>query len=156
MVRIAFVLGLLLLPGLSARCQAPVSAEAQMNQIRWLLGSWARTNAAPGKSGYEIWENVSATAWKGLGISMKGTDTTFIEKLKIGVENGKLWYIADVPQNKGLVYFEITSVTNDSFVCENPRHDFPQTIAYKFDGKTIRARVSAGDRGIDYLFVRSN
>lgn len=130
-------------------------AAQKMKKMEWLLGHWTRTNAAPGKSGYELWTRTSPTEWRGRGISMKGADTTFVEKLKIVIEKGSLWYVADVPENKKLVYFEITTVTPDSFTCENPNHDFPKKIAYQFNGSEIHTRVSAGDKGIDYVFVRS-
>lgn len=135
--------------------QAQSVPENSLKQMEWLLGRWTRTNTSPGKSGFENWTKVSPTEWMGRGISMKGTDTTFVEKLKIVIENKKLYYVADVPENKKLVYFEITLVTSDSFVCENPSHDFPKKIAYRFDGKEIRARVSAGEQGMDFVFVRS-
>jgi hypothetical protein len=65
-----------------------------------------------------------------------------------------LYYVVDTPGNNKPVHFEITSVSKESFVCENPAHDFPQRIEYRFDGKQIRARVSAGSHGIDYVFER--
>lgn len=127
----------------------------KMKQMEWLLGNWTRTNIPAGKSGYEIWRRTSPTVWQGRGISMKGADTTFVEILKIAIENDRLYYIADVPENKKPVYFEVTAVTADSFTCENPKHDFPKKILYRFDGTEIRARVSAGEQGQDFVFVRS-
>jgi Domain of unknown function (DUF6265) len=153
MRNIVSVITILFLPSLSA-CQ-PARAEEKMKQMEWLIGNWTRTNAASGKSGYEIWNRRSSTEWHGRGISMKGPDTTFVEVIKIVIEKDTLWYVADVPGNEKKVYFEITRVTRNSFVCENPTHDFPKKIAYQFDGREIRARVSDGDKGIDYVFVRT-
>ncbi len=85
---------------------------------------------------------------------MKGPDTTFVEVLKIVIERGVLHYVADVPGNNKPVYFQITSVGEGTFVCENPKHDFPKRIEYRFDGTQIHARVSAGSQGIDYVFER--
>lgn len=150
-MRILITLLLFTIPALSFG----QSATQKMKQMEWLLGNWTRTNVKPGKSGYEIWNKASPTEWKGRGISMKGADTTFVEILKIAIENDRLYYIADVPENKKSVYFEVTAVTADSFTCENPEHDFPKKIAYRFDGKEIRARVSAGEQGQDFVFVRS-
>lgn len=141
---------LILLPSASFG-QGPAQ---KMKQLEWLLGNWKRTNAKPGKSGFEIWTKVSDAEWHGRGISMKGVDTTFVEKLRLIVENNKLYYVADVPENKKSVYFEITSVTPESFTCENAAHDFPKKIFYRFDGKQLYARVSAGEQGMDYWFER--
>lgn len=134
----------------------PDGAAQKMTKMEWLLGNWTRTNAKPGRSGYELWKRVSATEWTGRGISLKGADTTLVEKIRILIDKDKLYYVADVPQNSKPVYFEMTSVTPDSFICENPNHDFPKKIEYRFDGREIRARVSAGEQGIDYVFVKSN
>ncbi len=127
----------------------------KLKQMEWLLGNWTRTNARPGKSGFERWTRVSDTEWKGRGISLTGSDTTFVEKLRIVIENDKVYYVAEVPGNAKPVYFELTTVTPNSFVCENPSHDFPKRIAYEWDGQVIRARVSSGDQGMDYVFKRS-
>lgn len=125
-----------------------------MKQMEWLLGGWTRVNNPAGKSGYEYWQRKNDQEWHGQGIALKGTDTTFVELLKIVVERGALYYVADVPGNNKPVYFEITSVNENSFICENPTHDFPKRIEYRFDGKQIHARVSAGSQGIDYIFER--
>ncbi len=137
----------------SANAQTP-APEAQLKQMEWLLGGWNRVNSPVGKSGYEYWQRKAEREWHGRGISMKGADTTFVEILKIVVEKNKLYYVADVPGNNKPVYFEITSVTEGAFICENPSHDFPKRIEYRYDGKQIRARVSAGAQGMDYVFER--
>ena len=70
---------------------------------------------------------------------MKGADTSFVEVLKILIEKDRLYYVADVPENKRLVYFEISSATKDGFVCENPLHDFPKKIVYQVNGSRLSA-----------------
>lgn len=150
-----FVSILVLFLAVSLSGSAQTDTPNKLNQMEWLLGQWTRTNSRPGKSGFEHWQKLSATEWTGRGISLTGGDTTFVEKLTIKVEKEKLYYVAEVPGNAKPVYFEIVTVTPNSFVCENPQHDFPKRIAYQFDGKEIRARVSAGEQGMDYVFVRS-
>lgn len=151
-----FYLALVVLP-VSLKAQtASADAKTKLRQMEWLLGSWTRTNAKPGRTASEEWAKVNETAWMGRGINMRGLDTTFVEKLKIVIENDKLFYVADVPENKKLVYFEMTSVTADGFVCENPQHDFPKKIAYKRNGNKVTATISGGDKSIDYLFEKKN
>ena len=75
-------------------------------------------------------------------MTMKGKDTVFVEKLRIIAREGDLFYVADVPENQKPVYFKLTEVTDRSFVCENPDHDFPKKIAYLFDGKSLKAAIS--------------
>ena len=51
------------------------------------------------------------------------------EHLLIKLENGKLIFTA-TPSGQQTASFTSTSVTDTSFVVENPQHDFPQRISY--------------------------
>jgi hypothetical protein len=129
-------------------------AQNDLTQLEWLTGNWNRTNAKPGRSGVEIWRKNSNTEFVGKGINLKGTDTVFVEKLKIVVKEGAMFYVADVPQNKEPVLFKATSVTASGVVFENPQHDFPKKIAYEFDGTKLKATISGDGKAIDYWFER--
>lgn len=129
-------------------------AQNSISQIQWLAGTWTRTNAKPGRTGFEIWTKKSDTEITGRGINMRGTDTTFVEKLKIVAKDGKLFYVADVPENKGEVWFDITLASEKSIVCENPKHDFPKKIVYELDGSNLKATISGDGKSIDYFFKR--
>lgn len=142
------VLALLLSSNLMAQ------KAGDLKNMEWLLGNWARTNTKPGRAGVETWQKLSPTEWKGRGISLRGTDTTFVEKLKIVVEKGELYYVSDVPENPQPVYFKITQVAPTGFVCENPAHDFPKKIEYRLQGETLKATISGDGKAVDYLFVR--
>jgi hypothetical protein len=122
--------------------------------VEWLVGSWTRTNAKPGRSGVERWTKLNAHELKGLGVNMKGTDTTFVEKIRLVAKDGELFYVADVPENKSEVFFRITELSSTGFVCENPQHDFPKKIAYKLEGNVLKATISGNGKEMDYLFIR--
>lgn len=128
--------------------------ENDLGKVDWLNGNWTRTNAKPGRSGYEVWKKGGPTTMIGRGVMMKGSDTTFVEKIRIEVKDGKLFYVADVPENKGEVWFEFTELKDKSFVCENPKHDFPKKIAYTLDGANLKATISGDGHSIDYLFTK--
>jgi hypothetical protein len=125
-----------------------------LKKLDWLKGDWTRTDQKPGRSGYETWKSTGPTTMVGRGIMMKGADTTFIEKIRIEVKDGKIFYVADVPENNGEVWFEFTALTDKSFVCENPKHDFPKKISYEVDGKNLKATISGDGKAIDYLFTK--
>jgi hypothetical protein len=134
-------------------------ASAQSNdwkKISWLMGSWERTQMKPGRAGVEMWTKVSDTEWSGRGISLKGMDTSFVEKLKIIEESNQLYYVSDVPENKKPIYFKITEATTHSLVCENPEHDFPKKIAYYLEGGNLKATISGDGKSIDYFFIRKD
>jgi hypothetical protein len=125
-----------------------------LKKLSWLEGKWERTNTKPGKKGFEIWTKVSATEWNGKGVSLTGTDTTFVEKLKLIVKDGTPYYVADVPENQKEVLFKFTALTENSFICENPQHDFPKKISYQKDGDKLKAVISGDGKSIEYLFVK--
>ncbi|HRE66135.1 MAG TPA: DUF6265 family protein [Cyclobacteriaceae bacterium] len=129
-------------------------ASAQSaNDLFWLTGMWNRTNVKPGRTAHERWIKTNE-GLQGWGISMNGADTSFVEKLRIVTKDNKLYYVADVPENKESTYFLITGVTATSFICENPEHDFPKKIVYQHEGNTMKATVSGNGKSIDYFFER--
>jgi hypothetical protein len=132
---------------------ATTGCAQDLAKVEWLTGTWTRTNAKPGRSGSEMWTKKN-NELVGHGVTMKGTDTAFVEKIKIVAKDGKLFYVADVPENKSEVWFEFTALTNKSFVCENPKHDFPKKISYSLEGDNLKAVISGDGKAIDYLFVR--
>ncbi len=144
-----FVIGLLLIVQYS---HAQVNSD--LKKISWLEGKWERTNTKPGKKGFELWTRVSATEWNGKGVSLTGTDTTFVEKLKLVVRDGTPYYVADVPENQKEVLFKFTELSDNGFVCENPQHDFPKKISYQKDGDKLKAVISGDGKSIEYVFVK--
>ena len=123
-------------------------------KLDWLEGTWTRTNTKPDRSAHEKWQKISSSEWVGLGVNMKGSDTAFVEKLKLLIKEGNIYYVADIVENKEPVYFKFTSITKEGFVCENPQHDFPKKITYKKDGEKIKATISGDGKSIDYLYEK--
>jgi hypothetical protein len=62
--------------------------------------------------------------------------------------------VADVPENKGLVYFKFTATTDHSFTCENPTHDYPKKIIYDHQGNTLKVTISGDGKSNTFLFER--
>lgn len=125
-----------------------------LNDLEWLVGTWKRTNTKPGRSGYEHWEKVNDQELQGLGVSLNGNDTLYMEKLKIVLRNDTLYYVADVPENNRLVYFKFTALQDGGFICENPSHDFPKKIMYNKRDQSLHAQISGDGKVIDYNFER--
>jgi hypothetical protein len=129
-------------------------SSKDFNKLNWLEGKWIRTNVKPGKSASEMWKKISGTEWKGKGVTLKGTDTLFVEKLKLIVKEGNIYYVADVPENKTEVLFKFTELNDHGFVCENPKHDFPKKISYQRDGNKIKAVISGDGKSMEFLFEK--
>jgi hypothetical protein len=135
-----------------ASCQ---QSTDNLSELSWLVGNWERTNGKPGSASFETWEKISAKELGGTGVIMKGSDTVFVEKLRIVLANGQVNYIADVPENKSVVYFPFTSLDENGFVCENLEHDFPKKIAYSRDMNSLTAIISGNGKSITYTFKRA-
>lgn len=143
----------LLLLGLSCSF-AKAQLVSNVKELNWLVGDWKRINSKAGQSGLESWTKVSSTELKGQGITFQGSDTAFVEKIRIIVQDGSLYYVADVPENKKSVYFLFTEIKPNSFVCQNPAHDFPKMIAYSLKDTKLTATISGGGKSMEYVFEK--
>jgi hypothetical protein len=133
-----------------------IASETSSNfkKLEWLVGTWNRTNVKPGKVGYEHWKKTSEFELRGMGVSMQGKDTTFVEKITILIKDNNIYYVADVRENEKPVYFKLTEINTTGFVCENPEHDFPKKISYQLQGTDLKAQISGDGKSMDYLFKK--
>ena len=90
------IIALLLGSGFIARSQSPSHIE----DLGWLVGSWKRLNNKPGQQGNERWIIDPDIGLRGYGVTTKGSDTLFIEKMRIVPgDNSSLYFVADVMEN---------------------------------------------------------
>jgi len=150
------VLVLVLLVTTSCSFSQTLTSETTSNfkKLEWLVGTWNRTNIKPGKSSFERWEKKSEFELRGIGVTMNGNDTAFVEKITILIKDNSIYYVADVPENEKPVYFKLVEISNTGFVCENPEHDFPKKISYQVNGIDLKAQISGDGKSIDYLFKK--
>lgn len=93
---------------------------------------------------YEEWAVLNDSVLEGKGFSLNGTDTSFSEKLKIENSKGMVTYYAQVSdQNNGTVIpFPLVKQSRNSWVFENPLHDYPNRITYTLlNDSTLDARI---------------
>lgn len=128
--------------------------QKDFKKLEWLQGTWNRTNSKPGQRGIETWTIVSPEKLTGEGITLKGTDTLFLEKLDLIMKEGQIYYVANVPDNSAPVFFKLTSLSENAFTCENQENEFPKKIAYILQGNKLKAVISGGGKSIDFDFVR--
>jgi len=129
-------------------------SAAELNKVSWLEGVWQRTNLKAGRTGAESWKKQSADEWRGLGYTLQGTDTLFVERMKLVIFENTPAFVADVPENKRLVYFKFTAVTDHGFTCENPSHDYPKKIVYDRQANTLKVTISADGKTNVFLFEK--
>ncbi len=122
----------------------------------WLEGRWDRTDVLGDAQAFETWETAQNNDLVGLGVMLDGRDTVFVERLTITRRKGNLYYIAEVAQNAEPTYFKITSIGNNSFVCENEAHDFPKKIAYSLDSNILTVVISGNSRSRKFIFKKED
>lgn len=129
--------------------------KQSIKDLQWLHGKWERTNVRPGTTAFEQWEIGSNNSLTGIGVSLKGSDTTFVEKLRIEEKDGSLYYVADVRENAEPTYFKFTQLSDHKFVCENPDHDFPKMISYELKDGILTAIISDGaNKKMGFVFKK--
>lgn len=116
-----FILAVSMLSG----CGQANRESNALEQISWLIGHWDRMNMQPPQTAFETWNRESPVKFSGRGVTLQEQDTVFVETLGLVIRDKKLYYVAEVSHNEEPVSFELTQVTDSSFVCENPDHDFP-------------------------------
>lgn len=97
-----------------------------------LIGTWKLESSE--SDTYEVWEENGAGEIEGYSFVVISNDTTVFERLEIKYIDNVMYYLANVPdQNNGeTIKFRLTESNVDSFVFENPGHDFPRIINYIF------------------------
>ncbi len=123
--------------------------------LSWLEGKWSRLNIKkPGRTTVEIWKKTNDTEFRGIGITLQGKDTVFVERLKIIIDGNEIHYVADIPENPEPVHFKFTAQSEQGFVCENPKHDYPKKISYQVDGNTMKAQTSGDGKIQEFVFEK--
>lgn len=99
-------------------------------KLNWLAGTWQ--HAEDSTHSYEIWNKTNDTLFTGIGFVSKGTDTVFMEHIRIQKRGNEIFYIPTVigQNNNAPVEFKMLADSNGWFIFENKLHDFPQRIAY--------------------------
>jgi len=152
--KIVFILLLHFVAISAAVCQPEV-----LNQLAPLKGTWKAD--IKGKIIYETWRTGVGDELSGMSYKLNGKDTIVFEQTRIVNQNRKLSYIAKVTnQNEGKeVAFKLVSSSNNTFVFENPEHDFPQRVAYQFvSADSLHAWIDGKYKGKmareDYYYQR--
>lgn len=116
---------------------------AQQKEFRWLIGTWK----LEGKNIYETWKGSANNTLEGSSYRVNGADTVGRETLRFIQEADGFVYIPDVPGNQGPVNFKVTHYDQNGFVAENPQHDFPKLIRYRFIPGSTQDRIEASIEG---------
>lgn len=127
--------------------QAAPPARTMAN-LKWLAGKWQQTI----KEGtlFENWTVASADSMAGVSGLINGKDTLVTERIALTLRDGEIIYSPTVSgqNNNQPVPFKLTRSTADSFIFENPTHDFPSVISYvRINTDSMIATISGNPGG---------
>ena len=155
MPKLTFLISIFLISSLIATCQE----NSIIKQLQQLNGLW-KTGTAE-KTIYESWQTISDMEMDGKSYKIKATDTIIFEQTKIVEKNNEVNYIAKVSNQNGgkEVPFKLISSANQTFIFENPEHDFPQRVIYQLVSKDslhawIEGKYKGKDGREDYYYAR--
>ena len=82
----------------------------------------------------EEWKKVDNNYLQNRGYMIKGNDTIITERVALTNTKAGILYTSTVEDqnNKEPIAFKMTRNEDNMFVFENPEHDFPKRIVYKF------------------------
>lgn len=119
-------------------CNTAKLKEEQNEQkkiSKWIVGKYLFMDEGAGVY-YEEWTKNDSVNYNGNGFYLTGdaVDTLFSMHMKLILQKDKTVLIYDVKESgkmKELEFF-LTSKENSNYVFENPVHDFPSILQYKF------------------------
>ncbi len=101
----------------------------------------------------EEWKKVDKNYLQSTGYMLKGKDTIINERVALTNTEAGIFYTSTVedqnnpqdPGDKQPVAFKMTKAENNTYVFENPEHDFPKRIVYKMvTADSLHAYVDDG------------
>jgi hypothetical protein len=126
------------------------SSFPMQGQHDWLLGEWQRTNDDAGLKTYEIWEKANDTTYVGLGFTLSGKDTVFMENLTLVSKK----HLEVLGVGGGPVLFSMTESSDSSFAVVNMNNEFPKRIDYRRTSRGMEAVISGEGREVLFTFKK--
>ena len=127
---------------------AEIKKYPKLEEAKWLIGSWGNSTKEGDLT--ESWNQLNDSTLSGKTTFITGKDTLFTETIEITQVNDSLLYNTKVSnQNEEkTVSFKAVALTKNQIVFENPKHDFPQKIAYtKISSDSLVAKISGKKNG---------
>ena len=120
----------------------------KLEKMNWLIGNWEQK--LPEGLLTESWEKQNDSTFLGKSYFIKSKDTIHSERIVLSQKNESLLYSPTVigQNDEKAVTFKLTSDIENTFIFENPTHDYPQKITYKKINETnLKATISGKQNG---------
>ena len=120
----------------------------KLEKMSWLVGEWE--NKMPEGNLTETWIKANDSTFTGKTLFIKEKDTIHNEEIVLSQKGETLYYSPTVigQNNDEPIEFKMTNSTENEFVFENPKHDYPQKIVYKkLNSTNLVATISGKQLG---------
>ena len=125
------------------------NAETDFIKLRAITGTWSMET----KRGmvYEHWYDKDDSTLLGKSYKLNGSDTVLLEEVQLIRKATGIFYIPVVQgQNDGQpVVFTLVNTDKETYIFDNPAHDFPQRIIYQLPkNEQMHAWIEGMDKGV--------
>lgn len=135
-------------------CKSSSSPKVEKHNLDWLVGDWIRTNDDEGKTTYESWKKIDENAYKGIGFTLQGGDTSSQERMDFLYLNDA-WSLFIVPEpGAAAETFYMKEMQKNSFTFRNDTVDFPNEIRYWIEGEQLHAVIANEEFEVPFVFER--
>jgi len=133
--------------------------KSGLENAAWIAGCWQQGDGPDSKLYQEQWMKPAAGMMIGMARNIAKGKVREWEFLLIRQDaDGNVYYVAK-PSGQAEASFKLTKSTPTESVFENPEHDFPQRIIYRYLGEgSLLARIEGvnqgKENGIDFPMKR--
>ena len=139
-------LSLLIIISLNATAQ---NSTTDFKKLCLIRGTWSMET----KRGilYEHWYDKDDSTLLGKSYKLNGSDTILLEEVQLIRKGVSIFYIPIVrsPNNEQPVVFTLVKTDNETYIFDNPEHDFPQRVIYQLPkNEQLHAWIEGMDKGV--------
>jgi hypothetical protein len=125
----------------------PQDGKPDLTGLGWISGCWEINNPAKKVLISEQWMAPVGNAMIGMSRTVRGGKMEGFEYLRIIQDGTAIFYISRPSENGEETAFKLINWAATEVTFENPTHDFPQRIIYRFDKGNIFARIEGNRKG---------
>ena len=118
--------------------------SSDLSSLSWLSGAWTQKGAEE-RWAEEYWTPPRGHIMIGAGLTGQSRKTRSFEHMRIVMDGKGQIAFYGMPGGAQAVAFPLVRREANLIVFENPRHDFPQRISYRLNGRKLIATASKID-----------
>lgn len=134
--------------------------KPKLDDLKWIAGCWEINQPDKNRFVSEQWMTPLGGAMLGMSRTVRNGKMTGFEQLRIVEDATGIHYISKPSENKEETAFKLVKWSASEAVFENPTHDFPQRIIYRFSkpdylSARIEGTMNGKSSGFDFPYVKA-